>query len=420
MRSPRAARTVATRDDHAVAMACGLHRWLAMTRTPRSLQHPDRALPWFVGAALALEIGATTVDPVIAVVLLPVLTQALRIALRARTHSADDHDPHGDTLERIVAEHAPALPVLAEQLRDTAVQVEQSVVTVCTSFQGMASRARAVVDDLNARLGDHEETAAGAQPSMTGLIDTARERLDNALLQIIQGNAASASVLSSMAEAQLRLRDIAAAVDRVEALSSKTSLLALNARMEAVRAGEHGARFSTVADDVKRLAEQVGETSREVRTLVASTAASFTEARDGLQELTEGTDNAAEFTRGEVESAMTTLARTNEGLQQAMYDALEGSRRLAGEISRAVVGLQFQDAVNQRLHHVIDALTQAQLAMAAQLPASSGQSDSRWVEELKRAYSMAAEREILARHHPDATMDGADTPSSAGGSVELF
>lgn len=393
--------------------------------TPRPVTISPRTRALCIAAALLAQTVVAARQPWAAAALLPVLTFAVSRAV-AQTDDDDARDaedasnapPHATSapgLERSVAEHAPGLPILADQLRATAVQVEDSIVSVCGSFQGMASRARAVVDDLQQRIGD--DGGDGTTPGMAELIRGARSRLDTALLRVISDSAASGTVLARVGDAAERIAQVGRAAEQVEGIAAKTKLLALNARIEAVHAGAHGVGFTVVAGEVKQLAEQASATSQEVRALVESITATFAEVHAGVEKLASDTSSTAEQTRHEVETAMTDLERTHEGLQEAVGHALDGSRRLAGEISAAIVGLQFQDAVSQRLQHVVEALMQTEQALLAHLPAGTGTVESAWLEELQRSYTMTAEREILARHLDDAA---SPDHGSAAGSVELF
>lgn len=392
-----------------------------MTGTSTSTSPHLRAL--CIAAALLAQTVVAARQPWAAAALLPVLTLVVSRALAPAGENdtapeALDTEPVAAPsrgLERSVAEHAPGLPILADQLRATAAQVEDSIVSVCGSFQGMASRARAVVDDLQQRIGD--DGGDGTTPGMAELIRGARSRLDTALLRVISDSAASGTVLDRVGDAAERIAQVGRAAEQVEGIAAKTRLLALNARIEAVHAGTHGVGFTVVAGEVKQLAEQASATSQEVRALVESITATFAEVHAGVAKLASDTGSAAEHTRHEVETAMTDLERTHEGLQDAVVHALDGSRQLAGEISSAIVGLQFQDAVSQRLQHVVDALKQTEHALVAHLPADAAAVESPWLEELQRSYTMTAEREVIARHFDDG---GAAEHGSSAGSVELF
>jgi methyl-accepting chemotaxis protein len=92
-----------------------------------------------------------------------------------------------------------------------------------------------------------------------------------------------------------RSRQISSIVETIGTISSRTDLLALNASIESIRAGELGRGFSVVAEEVRKLAEQTAKAAREVSTLVDAIQSDAHDSISGMAEQSE--QLAGEFQR---------------------------------------------------------------------------------------------------------------------------
>ncbi len=179
-----------------------------------------------------------------------------------------------------------------------------------TAIQQVTGNAEAVIRD-----------ASIATEAARGGVATVEETLSG--MQSIKTKVgASAEKVQEMGQ---RSGEIGAIVETIEDIASQTNLLALNAAIEAARAGEHGKGFAVVADEVRKLAERSSSATKEIAALIIGIQSTVAEAVKAMEEGSK-----------EVEIGVVSANKAGTALSEILNAAQEVTKQaeLAGEAAK--------------------------------------------------------------------------------------
>src|SRR5215210_7430674 len=240
-----------------------------------------------------------------------------------------------------VASAANSVNEIASELASGSSQQAASVVEITAAMEELARTASQIADNA-ASQADLAQTAEESGTAGQGAVEEAVDGVEE-VKKRISGIASRAEILGT------RSKEIYRVLDLITEIAQETHILSLNAAIEAAAAGDHGRRFSVVAEEVRRLAQRSQESVESVRNLLDEFAGSI---RATVVATEEGSTEA-----GRVLERARSAASAIEDLRGASSD----TARVAREISLAT---QQQNAASDEVVLTLKEVSQVVQRMA--------------------------------------------------------
>ncbi|MFO0976197.1 MAG: methyl-accepting chemotaxis protein [Planctomycetaceae bacterium] len=312
-----------------------------------------------------------------------------------------------------VAAARSVLESLERQIRATATDLQDSLLKVSGGFGGIASRARQSVEIAQQGLapGDGRvgmsETVHAIQTTLHGLLSSIRDSSEQSRRFSFQ-----------IHQLEQVLREVNQSLTRVEGIAEEARIVGLNGRLEAARAGAHGAAFSVVANESKNLASNAAQTSASIRGCVRQLDTALKKVAEQLNEQIRLDSDVVSQNEVMVNRLLMQLGMLHEDLTGALMQTQRIGSELGGEISRTITGLQFQDRINQQLDHIAEAIDAVERTLepfeSVASPARVARRARDWKSWLEQNSTMQSERSVV-----NSDVSGSVTHADFG-SVELF
>lgn len=190
--------------------------------------------------------------------------------------------------------------------------------------------------------------------------------LDDSIAKMLFVAKKALSMVYSMDDAIKNLHEISQFSKKIQSITRQSSLLALNAQIEAARAGDAGRGFAIVAGEVKSLSGEIAVLSERMRARTDIIMKSVVDGFGILKEVATTDMNANILAKDTLAALMRGLIQQSERTQQVMGDSANSSQEIAHTIGGMVVNLQFQDRNSQVIENAVRMLQVCRELLAQQ------------------------------------------------------
>ena len=293
--------------------------------------------------------------------------------------------------------------------------LQEAINQLIANFNAMNAQVQAQRElALSIVSGMVEDSKDGKSISFTDFVKDTSETMQSFVDSTISTSKIAMGLVETMETINHEAGDIRGILAEIEAIAKQTNLLALNAAIEAARAGEAGRGFAVVADEVRNLSQRTDQFSHQIRTHMDQVDSSLGRANESIYAIASMDMNFALQAKQRVEGTMTRL----EDINHAMADAARGidahAAHVTSEVNAAVTALQFQDLSSQLIGHAqvrLEALSDSVQGVAQSFAGGS---------DMDAAMARARERVAALSNLDDTRRNPVKQESMSSGDIELF
>lgn len=354
--------------------------------TPENVENmkPVRVIFAVVAVAVAVAIVVWFADPLWRVVTV-IGAAALVLTFNLRSCAARQNQVQEQRQE--AEDRNQVNEIMGQFCRDGAVQCEQSVDELdrvkellreaidklVANFAGMNDHIQAQRDlAMTIVRGMSGEHAVAGGVNFSEFVQETSKTMETFVQATIDSSKHAMGLVETMETINAEVTAVIGILSEIESIAKQTNLLALNAAIEAARAGEAGRGFAVVADEVRNLSQRTNQFSNLIRGHVETVHGSLGKAHETIYAVAAMDMNFSLQSKHRVQETMAMIESMNAEMAESARQIEVHANGVAADVNAAVTTLQFQDMTSQlighsqvRMHALAEASGEARAVLAA-------------------------------------------------------
>jgi len=239
---------------------------------------------------------------------------------------------------------------------EVGVSINDAIQTLESSFKGLHEQVQTqqelvmqLIERVVASNSGDGDTGDGQRINHEQFANEMGDILEYFVKLVLETSHESMTMVHHIDDMSEQMSEVEGLLGDVKTISDQTNLLALNAAIEAARAGEAGRGFAVVADEVRKLSQHSHNFSDQISEVVEKALTNINDAKDIVSRMASKDMTRSIESKARVDSMLIEVSDLNAFIADNLGHVSDVTEKINENVSKAVISMQFEDRVSQQL-----------------------------------------------------------------------